>query len=137
MTVTMTSKRLVVTRMDGPEDQDPGEVQHPAWKDIESAVRRLNGGSCSLLILGIGPPPVPHMAIGGGDQGRYIVYVTPDNVVFYKLVNPNAPQGKWLMVAGGQEGDYDLELCVGLTEALQAAKTYAESGMLDPKLAWK
>ena len=131
------SKTLVVTRMDGPEDRDPAELEHPAWTDIESAIRRLDGDSCSLLILGIGPPPVPHMAIGGGDQGRYIVYATLDNIVFHKLVNPQAPPGKCLMVAGGQRGDYDLQLCVGLTEALQAARTYAESGQLDSKLKWK
>lgn len=77
------------------------------------------------------------MAIGGGDQGRYIVYATPDNKVFHKLINPQAPRGKCLMVAGGQRGDYDLELCVGLSEALRAAKTYAESGQLDPELQWK
>jgi hypothetical protein len=132
-----TSKKLIVTRMDGPEDQDPAELQHPAWRDIEAAIRRLNGDSCSLLILGIGPPPVPHMAIGGGDRGRHIVYVTPDNVKFHKLINPSASRGKWRMVAGGQPGDYDLELCVGPAEALQAAKRYAELGQLDPKLAWK
>jgi hypothetical protein len=81
-----TSQKLIVTRMDGPEDQDPAEVQHPAWRDIEAAIRRLNGDSYSLLILGIGPPPVPYMAIGGGDQGRYIVYFTPDNLVFHSSI---------------------------------------------------
>lgn len=132
-----TSKTLVVTGMAGPEDRDPTVLEHPAWTEIENAIRRLDGDSCSLLILEIGPPPVPHMAIGGGDQGRYIVYATLDNVKFHTLINPHAPSGKCLMVAGGQRGDYDLQLCVGLTEALQAAKTYAESGQLDPELKWK
>jgi len=132
-----TSKTLVVTRMDGPEDRDPAELERPAWTDIESAIRRLDFDSPSLLILGIGPAPVPHMAIGGGDQGRYIVYATPDNVIFHTLVNPLAPTGKYLMVAGGQRGEYDLQLCVSLEDALQAARTYAESGQLDSKLKWK
>jgi hypothetical protein len=41
------------------------------------------------------------------------------------------------MVAGGQQGKYDLELCVGVSEALRAAKTYAGSGQLDPGLVWR
>jgi len=130
-------KRLVVTEMAGPEDGKPKLLENPDWTDIESAIRRLDGDSCSLLILGIGPASVPHMAIGGGDQGRYIVYATADNVVFHTLINPQAPPGKCLIVAGGERGDYDLQLCVGLTEALQAARTYAESGQLDSTLKWK
>ena len=85
------SKTLVVTHMDGPEDRDPAEVENPSWPEIEAAIRRLDGDSYSLLLLGIGPAEVPHMAIGGGDQGRYIVYATPDNKVFHKLINPQAP----------------------------------------------
>lgn len=88
------------------------------------------------MILGIGPPPVPHMAIGGGDSGRYIVYATPDNLTFYKLINPQAPSGRCSLVAGGQRADYELRLCVGLQEALRAAKVYAETGRHDPALKW-
>src|SRR5690349_16976748 len=72
---TMSAKTLAVIRMDGPEDRAAEELGNPAWQDIESAIRRLNGDTCSLLILGIGDP-VPHMGIGGGEDGKYIVYVT-------------------------------------------------------------
>jgi hypothetical protein len=85
---------LAATRMDGPEDRNPTEFANPTWRDIEAAIRRLDGDSCSLLILGIGEPPAPHMAIGGGDSGRYIVYATPNNMVFHKLINPDAGAGK-------------------------------------------
>lgn len=129
--------RLVVTRMDGPADDGCPMTENPTWSDIEAAVRRLDGQNCSLLILGIGEPPTPHMAIGGGNDGRYIVYSTPDNAVFYTLFNPTAPRGKRSLVAGGQRGDYDLEICVDLSDALRAAKTYAETGGLDPALTWK
>jgi Immunity protein Imm1 len=130
-------KMLAVTRMEGPEDYNPAELDNPTCEDIEAAIRRLDGDSCSLLILGIGNPPTPHMAIGGGEHGRYIVYATPDNIVFHKLIDPDAGAGKCLMVAGGQRGNYDLELCVSLTRALRAAKSYAETGGLDPTLTWR
>jgi len=131
------SKTLAVTRMEGPEDRDPAELENPAWADIEDAIRRLDGKTCSLLILGIGEPPVPHMAIGGGERGQYIVYATTDNVAFHKLINPQAPPGKCLLVAGGQRGNYDRELCITMAEVLRAARRYAERGELDPALSWK
>lgn len=128
---------LKVTRLDGPEDSDRDEMLNPDWLTIEAAIRRLDADSCSLVVLGIGDPPVPHMAIGGGDQGRYVVYATNDNLTFYKAVNPKAGIGKCDLVAGGQLGSYDLRLCVGLDEALRAAKAYAETGSLDRSLTWE
>ena len=128
------SQALFVTRMDGPEDRHPAELKHPTWTDIEASILRLDGDSCSLLILGVGPPPAPHMAIGGGDQGRYIVYVTPDNLVFHTLFNLQGPQGKCLVVAGGQQGEYDLEICVGLGEALAPPKLTPNRG--NSTVAW-
>jgi hypothetical protein len=127
---------LRVTRLDGAEDSSRDEILNPDWFAIEAAIRRLDGESCSLVVLGIGDPPVPHMAIGGG-QGRYIVYATSDNLTFYKAVNPKAGIGKCDLVAGGQLGSYDLRLCVGLEEALRAAKAYAETGSLDRSLTWE
>ncbi len=118
---------LKVTRLDGPEDSKGDEILSSDWLDIETAIRRLDGDSCSLVVLGIGEPPVPHMAIGGG-HGRYIVYATSDNITFYKAVDPNAAGGKCDLVAGGQRGSHDLRLCIGLDEALRAAKAYAETG---------
>ncbi len=133
----MAMQMLVVTRLDGPDDSDLTEYRNPSWCDIETAIRRLDGNTCTLVILGIGDPPVPHMAIGGGAEGKYIVYVTPDNVIFQRLIDPQARMGKFLLVAGGQRGDYDLKLCVSLSHTLRAAKTYAETGQLDARLAWE
>jgi hypothetical protein len=128
---------VVVTSLDGPEDSDPTELQDPTWSQIETAISRLDGATCTLVCLGIGPPPVPHMAIGGGEGNNYIVYATVDNEVFYTLVNPEAPQGKRMLKVGGQVGDYALKMCVGLAEALRAARTYAETGQTDASLTWE
>lgn len=131
------AKALAATRLGGPVDSDPAELQNPTWLDIEAAIRRLDGDTCSLVTLGIGPSPVPHMAIGGGEAGKYIVYTTPDNLSFHTLINPQAPPGKCHLVAGGQRGDYDLKICVSLSEALRAARAYAETGAHDPALTWE
>jgi hypothetical protein len=122
--------------MDGPDDKAQELFDDPAWQDIETAIRRLDGRKCTMLILEIGDP-VPHMGIGGGEDGKYIVYTTPDNWVFHNLINPQAAPGKSLLVAGGQRGDYANRQCINLPEVLRAAKTYAETGELDPSLVWE
>lgn len=132
--VSDTFKQLLVSEMNGP-DHD-AVLHNPTWPNIESAIRRMDGNLCSLLILGIGDP-APHMGIGGGDDNRYIVYVTPDNWVFYNLINPNATPGQQLLVAGGQPAEYPNRQCVGLSEVLCAAKTYSETGQLNPSLVWE
>jgi hypothetical protein len=65
------------------------------------------------------------------------VYATVDNEVFHTLVNPEAPLGKRLLKVGGQFGDYGLKICVGLAEAMRAARTYAETGQTDASLTWE
>jgi immunity protein Imm1 of predicted polymorphic toxin system len=127
---------LIVTRLGGPQDDNPNEIIEPSWEDIEAALRKLDGESCSLVVLGIGDPPVPHMAIGGGN-GKYIVYATADNAVFHKAMNTRAPDRKCSIVAGGQRGMYDLRMCVTFDQALRAAETYALTGTLDPSLSWE
>jgi hypothetical protein len=77
------------------------------------------------------------MSVGGGGDCKYIVYATPDNTTFYNLINPQAPEGKFLLKAGGQFGEYDLKMRVGLDSALQAARMYAENGQPDPGLTWE
>src|SRR2546430_14041984 len=56
-----------VRYMDGPKDRVPELRDNPTWQDIEAGIRRLDGHSCSVLVLGIGTP-VPHMGIGGGED---------------------------------------------------------------------
>ncbi|HKR30832.1 MAG TPA: Imm1 family immunity protein, partial [Terriglobales bacterium] len=72
-----------------------------------------------------------------GEDGKYIVYATSDNMEFHNLINPKAAAGKILMVAGGQRGDYLLKQCVSLPDVLRTARTYAETGELDPGLTWE
>jgi len=76
------------------------------------------------------------MAIGGGKQGKYILYATFDNVVFYKLADPESGPGQEELVAGGQAGMYQRRNCVSLGMALRAAKTFAQFGTLDSQLMW-
>lgn len=133
----MTEKALIVQRLAGPEDNSGTERLNPSWEEIEQAIRQLDGDRRTLFTLGLSDPPVPHMSIGGGGCGLYIIYATEDNLTFNTLVNPDSPPGKCTLIAGGQPGRYDRKLCVELKSALRAARTYAETGKCDSELVWQ
>jgi hypothetical protein len=130
-------KKLIITRLECPDDAEPVKQEDPSWSDIEKAIRRLDGDEHTLVVLGFGGAQGPHMAVGGGESDRYIVCTTKDSNVFHIVINPNAPDGRCMLVAGGQYGDYPLKSCVSLSEALRAAKTYAETGENDSSLNWQ
>jgi Immunity protein Imm1 len=119
----------------GPNDADRRELSNPSWSDIEMAIRQLNGVDRTLVLFGSGTP-VPHMAIGGGREGKYIVYTTYDNTTFYTMVGTDRSEGKVVFVAGGQLGDYPIRNCVTLERALRAAQVFAEEGRVDLNFEW-
>jgi len=129
------SQQLSVNRLSGPDDNDDREVPNPSWPEIEAAIRGLDGDRCTLVILGIGDS-VPHMGVGGGG-GKYVVYLTDDNLTFYNLIDPQAASGTFELKAGGQFGDYQLRQRANLDQVLVAAKTYAQIGKPDPALRWE
>jgi hypothetical protein len=119
----------------GPNDADRRELSNPRWIDIEKAIRQLNGIDLTLVLFGSGSP-VPHMAIGGGRGGKYIVYATHDNITFYAMVGTDRSEGTVVFVAGGQPGDYPIRNCVTLERALRAAQIFAEEGRVDSSFEW-
>jgi hypothetical protein len=119
----------------GPQDAEPGELPNPRWTDIELAIRQLNGDERTLVSFGSGTP-APHMAIGGGRDGKYIVYATDDNITFYTMVGTDRSEGKVVFVAGGQPGDYLIRNCVTLERALRAAQVFAEECRVDSSFEW-
>ena len=130
--MSLGTQNKVVKRLDA---SVAGEIHDPTWRDIEETIRRLDGVSCTLVTLGIGDP-VPHMAIGGGRGQKYVVYATFDNLVFYTLADPTRGPGQDELIAGSQAGSYQRRNCVSLEFVLTAAKTYSQSGALDPNLTW-
>ncbi len=119
----------------GPKDADLRELPNPRWTDIELAIRQLNGDDRTLVSFGSGTP-APHMAIGGGRDGKYIVYATHDNITFYMMVGNDKSEGKVVFVAGGQPGDYLIRNCVTQERALRAAQVFAEECRVDSSFEW-
>lgn len=110
-------------------------IETPNIAQVETAIRNLDGKAKTLVILE--QTEDAHMAIGGGECGKYIVYVTFDNINFYNLYDPSKEEGTELLVVGGQRGDYSSKMCVSLDLALQTAKGFFETCQLDSSTFWK
>jgi hypothetical protein len=116
-------------------NQNKGCVkQANVWSEIELAIRGLDGHNKTLVTLETDSET--HMSIGGG-QGKYVVYVTFDNEMFYSLTDPSKPETDEFMVVGGQESLYSAKSCVDLIGALQAAEIFAETGKMLESVVWE
>lgn len=131
----LRSKMCAMKYLCGPKDADPCELPNPRWADIELAIRQLNGDDRTVVSFGSGTP-APHMAIGGGRGGKYIVYATHDNITFYTMVGADRSEDKVVFVAGGQPGEYLIRNCVTLQQALLAAQVFAEECRVDSSFDW-
>ena len=119
------------------------EIAHPDWEQIEAAIRALDGDARTDVALGTNnenPADTPHMMIGGGNEGRYIVYATYDGRRMFNLLRSAAGADSadedMRVVAGGQEGIYSAGNVVDLATALVAARAFALDGELAPGLNW-
>lgn len=89
---------------------DTKTIMNPAWADVEREIAALDARTQTLVILSPPPPEgAPqgdhHLAIGGGGDGRYIVYVTEDNLTFWNLADAGnrGAAHRIRMNIGGQE----------------------------------
>jgi Immunity protein Imm1 len=104
------------------------------WSEIESAIKSLDGHTKTLVTLETDGEA--HMSIGGG-QGKYIVYATFDNEIFYSLIDPSKSNQKEPIVVGGQKGVYAARSCVELETVLQSAQNFAEAGEMLQSAVWE
>ena len=110
-------------------------VLNRSWENIEAAIKNLDGKYRTTVAIEGNEPT--RLGVGGGKGGQYVVWATFDNMHFHTLMSAEQSDTKIMLCIGGQEGDYEENIVVDLTVALQAAKTFAESGQLDPRLKWR
>ncbi len=113
-------------------------IESPAWNDVERVIDMLDGKRVTQIMMDNGNED-NYICIGGGNGGLCNVYVSEnDNEEIYTLVNPNAISClEHKLVTGGQEGDFEDQICVSIELAKRVAIKYYESGELDNSFEWK
>jgi hypothetical protein len=117
------------------DNQNKGcEMKACIWSEIELAIRSLDGQTKTLVTLETDGET--HMSIGGG-QGKYVVYATFDNEIFYSLIDPSKSDQHESIVVGGQKGLYSAKFCVDLETVLPSAQKFAEFGEMLKSTVWE
>ncbi|MFN6489216.1 MAG: Imm1 family immunity protein [Nostoc sp. DedQUE03] len=117
-------------------NSNQGELRKdPNWIQIEAAIRDLDGKNKTLVTLK--SDDETYMNIGGGKSDKYVVNVTFNNTKFYVLVNLSKSDEIENFVVAGQQVNYPAKMCVDLLHCLLAARTFTESGKLEPLLSWE
>jgi hypothetical protein len=105
-------------------------------EQIEQAVLRLDGKARTLVTIHGGDRQDTYIGVGGGADGKYVVYIGYANERFFTLLDPDAPPGKVSMVTGGQRGEFEARKCAARPAMLQAVRTFAMTGERDAALRW-
>jgi hypothetical protein len=131
----MHVRRLVVSDDDKTSALD---IPAPDWGQIEAAIRRLNGGSRSLVAFGAADlPSAEHMYIGGGDSGTYICSVYCDDGSQLNLADASQGSDDIVTVMVCQPVAYPRSQCVSLEKVLAAAAAYVETGQAAEGMVWE
>jgi hypothetical protein len=117
------------------------EILSPTLKQVLEAVRRLNGKNTTSINIEL---VRKHLTIGGGNEGRYIAFLTQIRAgeeTFFNLLSSRAPakasDEELGVVAGRQYGLYPRRHVVDLKTAIRAARHFALYGTKCPSLIWE
>jgi hypothetical protein len=111
----------------------PEQIKSPSWNDIETAIRALDGGRRTVVVL---EGERAHLTVGGGSEGRYMVCATVDSAELLTLSLSNEGHSKVTLHVGGQDGEYQDNFVVDTATVMMVAKIFAESGRLDSTVLW-
>lgn len=110
-------------------------VENPTWEDVKKMILSLDGWNRTLVTFGNYDEGY-YMAIGAGNNGNFIAYVSYDDEErLYNLVNQNGDKNEFVeLVVGGQQGRFPANTCVSQEMILSAAKKFFETHELAPDM---
>lgn len=116
------------------------EVRAPTLEQIMAAVSQLDGKISSYVMLFPGDPDEPDgvfLAIGGGNDGRYVVnHWSGEDGVETKLIDPTVTSDETVEVMIVHLSERNAQEIVDLETAKKAATVYATTGKLAEDLTW-
>lgn len=124
----------VVTKLQWDAIGGGGEISGPTPQDVERAIRRLDGESCTEVSLLTGDDD--HMlVIDGGKDSQFSGNLVLGAKSLW-INHPHAPQGTEPVLVSDPEYDPPLRHVVPLEVVLKAARHFYETGEPSPDLLW-
>lgn len=119
---------MIALYVDGRVDLDA------SLQDIETAVRGLDGGAHTLVVVEL--PSGQTITVGGGPS-RFVAEVAASKTEHWCVVDPGVSEGTVALVVGGEVVEAPAHVCIGGEAALEAALTFASgNGARSDRLSW-
>ena len=113
-------------------DSDVGS--EASLKDVEEAVRRLDGSRHTLMTVVL--PSGKSLTIGGGPS-RFVTEVAEDERNRWAAVDPTAGEEPVDLRVGGSLADYPARLCVDMETVLSAVRAFiSDDGARSKSVTW-
>ncbi len=112
------------------------ETRDPGWELVTASIAALDGVAKVMVSLLAHDAGDSCMLISGAWGGRVMVNATNHELDYVSVVDGAQPITTRLLCVGGQDGEYHEPRIVPIEWALVAARTFYESGRLEPTLRW-
>ena len=106
----------------------------PTLEEVVDSISRLDAKHYTLATIKLSSGD--EMTVGGGDSGRYVVYIESSGR-FFSLCGDDRSENIYYINIGGQVGDYNVAFVVNLPQALQAATAFYRTGSADQAMQWQ
>ena len=134
----MTIKLLTVPIWDG-NKSTTRNIEKPMWKEVEQAIRGLNGLNRSDVYLTPDPhEPETFLGVGGGPE-HFLVTGSVNGETFPTLMNAGPMNaGEVALTVGGQSAEYPANWIHNISAVLVATKVYWQTGQFAGEgLVWE
>lgn len=113
-------------------------VDAPSWKEVEAAIRRLDGHKYSDLHIYPDRTDMNTSMVIGGGAGAFVVGATIGGARHFALTRAvKCCAGLAPIVVGGQLSEYPHHLVVDLEAALGAASALVQVGSIQLSDSWE
>lgn len=126
------------------ERRNPGDndvsIDYPSLEQIVNAISSLDGKGSTYVMLHPDneDPTTGYLAIGGGNEGRYLVcYWDGVNEVETRVIDPSVTSDELVDVMMVHLTERQAPEIVDLATALKVATAYHATGELTTEVTWK
>lgn len=112
------------------------DAKDPEWGLVSDSIAALDGVRKVMVSLFEREGGESCLIVSGQWGGRVMVNATSDDLSYLSVIDQSQPVAKRTLCVGGQDGEYDETRIVPIEWAMIAARTFYESGKLEPSLSW-
>lgn len=123
-----------------PGGDDQYSIEHPSREQILTAISSLDGNVSTYVMLhpDAEDPTTEYLAIGGGNEGRFLIaHWDGVNEIERRVIDPAVTSDEYVDVMMVQLTERKAPEIVDLATALKVATAFDETGELTSAVVWR